>query len=178
MEPMTAATAGLFAAWAVHDVEEVFTLQETSRQLCARLPESVPVPDAWREHGLPRRQVLTGISVMGVVMAAAAADGYRTGGRSALYQTALLGFGLHGLGHLAMAAGLRGYASGAVTSATVVIPYWVAATRRLDAAEVPSRRSLPLAAAALPVAIWGAHGLAYLLSRSTRRDLPGRQEVE
>jgi hypothetical protein len=178
MEPMTAATAGLFAAWAVHDVEEVFTLQETSRQIFSRLPGRVPVPEAWRENGMPRQQVLTGISVMGAVMAAAAVDGYRTGGRSALYQTALLGFGLHGIGHLAMAVGLRGHASGAATSATVVIPYWVAATRHLDASGLPARRSLPVAAAALPVAIWGVHGIAYLLSRSTRRDLPGRQEAE
>jgi hypothetical protein len=177
MEPMTAATAGLFAAWAVHDVEEVFTLQETSRQIFSRLPESVPVPEAWRTHGLPREQVLTGISVMGALIAAASLDGYRTRGASGFYQTTLLGFGVHGIGHLAMAAGLRGYASGAVTSATVVIPFWVGATRRLDATGVPSRRSLPLAAAALPVAIWGAHGLAYLLTRWTRRDLPGRQEV-
>lgn len=177
MEPMTTATAGLFAAWAVHDVEEIFTLQTTSRQLFSRLPESVPLPDSWRENGLPREQVLTGISVMGALMAAASFDGYRTRGASGFYQTVLLGFGVHGLGHLAMAAGLRGYASGAVTSATVVIPFWVAATRRLDAAGVPSRRSLPLAAAALPVAIWGAHGLAYLLSRNARRDLPGRQAV-
>jgi hypothetical protein len=40
------------------------------------------------------------MSTMGLLMAAASADGYRTGGRSAFYQTVLLGFGLHGIGHV------------------------------------------------------------------------------
>lgn len=166
MDRMTGATAGLFGAWLVHDVEELFTLRETSRKIASRLPRALPLPAGWREHGVPQRQVVTGIPVMGVVMAAAAVEGYRSSGRSPFYQTVLLGFGLHGIGHLAVAAGLRGYASGAATSPTVVIPFWLAATHHLDACGVPARRSLLAAAVSIPVAIGSAHALAHLMTRA------------
>lgn len=166
MEPMTVATAGLFCAWVVHDAEELLTFQETSRRIFNRLPEAVPLPAGWRDGGFPHRQIVTGMSIMGAVMAAASVEGYRTRGRSMLYQTVLLGFGLHGIGHLVAAAGLRGYASGVATSPTVVIPFWLAATRYLDANGVPVRRSLPLAAASIPVAIGGAHVIAFVVNRA------------
>jgi hypothetical protein len=60
-----ATTAGLFAAWLAHDLEEAFTLQETSRRVAGRLPEWVPAPPEWREHGLPRRHIVVAVSVMG-----------------------------------------------------------------------------------------------------------------
>ncbi len=53
MKRSTVATAGLFFAWLVHDVEEFFTMRETSRKFMAQLPERVPVPPEWRESGLP-----------------------------------------------------------------------------------------------------------------------------
>lgn len=73
---------------------------------------------------------------MGVIVAAAAADGYRTGGRSAFYQTSLNGFGLHGVVHLAQAAATRGYTPGVVTSPLVVIPFTLWARGRLRRAGV------------------------------------------
>lgn len=154
MKRSTVATAGLFFAWLVHDVEEFFTMRETSRKFMAQLPERVPVPPEWRESGLPQRHVAVGMSTMGLLMAAAAADGHRTGGRSAFYQTVLLGFGLHGIGHVGAAVAARGYVSGVVTSPTVVIPFWLGATRYLDAHGVPARRSLPAAALSIPASIW------------------------
>ena len=166
MERTTVATAGLFCAWAVHDLEELFTMQATSRKVFERLPEAVPLPAGWREGGMSQRQIVTGISIMGAVMGAASVAGYRTRGRSRFYQTVLLGFGLHGIGHLGVAAGVGGYASGVATSPTVVIPFWLAATRRLDASGVPARRSAPLALAVVPVTIGAAHVVALALTRA------------
>lgn len=165
MKRSTVATAGLFFAWLGHDAEELLTMRETSRKIMAALPARLPVPAQWRENGLPQRHLAVGMSTMGVLMAAASADGYRTGGRSPFYQTVLLGFGLHGIGHIGMAVALRGYASGVATSPTVVIPFWLGATRYLNAKGVPARRSVPLAAASVPVGIWAAHGIAYALTR-------------
>jgi hypothetical protein len=41
----------------------------------------------------------------------------------------------------------RGYTSGVATAPTVVIPFWLWATRALQQAGVPNRRSLPAAIA-------------------------------
>jgi len=99
------------------------------------------------------------------VMASASADGYRTGGRSALYQTVLLGFGLHGVGHLGMAAATRGYVSGVATSPVIVIPFWLGATRHLRAKGVPAKGPLWIAALSIPASIWVSQGVAHALSR-------------
>ena len=165
MERSTVATAGLFFAWLGHDVEEFATMRGTSRKIFSRVPERLPVPVEWREHGLPQRHIAIGMSTMGLLMATASADGYRTGGRSAFYQTVLLGFGLHGIGHLGMAVAMRGYAAGVVTSPTVVIPFWLGATRYLNAHDVPARRSILLAALSIPVSLWASHAVAYALTR-------------
>lgn len=105
-------TLGLFAAWAVHDLEEVATVARWSRTRVPVLRERHPgVPDrVWRSmEGVNGREFATAVAVMGLIVAAASADGYRTGGRSAFYQTSLNGFGLHGLVHVAQAAATRGY---------------------------------------------------------------------
>jgi hypothetical protein len=54
MERSTVATAGLFFAWLGHDVEEFATMRGTSRKIFSRVPERLPLPVEWREHGLPR----------------------------------------------------------------------------------------------------------------------------
>ncbi len=165
MQRSTVATAGLFFAWLGHDAEELGTMRETSRKVFSRLPERVRLPVDWREHGLPQRHVAVGMSTMGLLVAAASAQGYRTGGRSAFYQTVLLGFGLHGIGHLGMAVAMRGYTAGLGTSPTVVIPFWLGATRYLNARGVPARRSVLMAALSIPVSLWASHGVAYALTR-------------
>lgn len=131
MKHMHAATWGLLAAWAVHDIEELATMAPSSHGILSRVPEGVPVPEEWREHGVPRHHIVTAIGVMAVLMAVASADGTRTRGSSTLYRGALLGFGLHGFGHLASAAALRRYTPGVATSPVVVIPFWLWARRVL-----------------------------------------------
>ncbi|MGI5349872.1 HXXEE domain-containing protein [Streptomyces sp. CA-250714] len=132
-------TLGLFAAWALHDAEEVAMVPRWTRTRVPELRERIPgVPEAvWtRLESMDARRFTTAVGVMAAVVGAAAADGYRTGGRSAFYQQALTGFGLHGFMHLAQAAAIRGYTPGSVTSPLLVIPFTAWARKRLRAAGV------------------------------------------
>ena len=157
------ATAGLFVAWMVHDLEELATMSDTSRTLVQQLPDWMPVPDSIRQQGLTTRYLATGIATIGLIVAAAAVRGYRTQGRSAFYQNTLLAFGLHGLGHLAVSLLTRGYTSG-VATAPLVLLFWLWATRALEEAGVPNRRSLPAAIALLAGSLAVGHFTAYLLT--------------
>lgn len=149
-----AATAGLFAAWALHDAEEWV------------------MNGPWaRDHGIPvsDRLARRAIGVMGVLMAGVAADGVRTGGRSPWFQSALLAYGLHGFSHLAMAARFGGYAPGAATTPIVVLPFWIWASSRLARAGVrrPARESLPRAGALAVGGLAASYGVAFLASGGT-----------
>ncbi|MEU6093556.1 HXXEE domain-containing protein [Streptomyces sp. NPDC047079] len=164
-------TLGLLAAWAVHDLEEVVMVPRWARARVPELRGRFPrVPDRiWRQlESVDGRRFATAVAGMAVVVAAAAAEGHRTGGRSAVYQTALNGFGLHGVVHLAPAAAVRGYTPGSVTAPVVVIPFTLWARGRLRRTGVlrPARpldavRGLALAAAATA----GTHVIARRLHR-------------
>ena len=168
-------TFGLLAAWAVHDLEEVATVPRWVRSRAPELRERFPqVPAAvWRRlESVDGREFATAVLVLGLVVTAAAADGHRTGGRSAFYQSALDGFGLHGVVHLAQAAAVRGYTPGSVTSALVVIPFTAWARRRLRQAGAtrPTRPRDALVALALAAsATAGTHVLARALGRRGSR---------
>lgn len=152
--PLTA-TAGLFAAWAVHDAEEWFTNGPWARA------RGVPISDA-----LARRA----IGVMGLLVAGAAVDGARTGGRSPVFQSALLAYGLHGFSHLAMAARFGGYAPGVATTPIVVLPFWIWASSRLARAGVrrPARGLLPRAGVFAVGGLAASYGVAVLASGADR----------
>lgn len=169
MNRIRLATAGLFVAWMAHDLEELATMSDNSRALMPRLPDWIPVPASVRQRGLTQRHVATGISAVGLVMAAATVRGYRTRGRSSLYQDALLAFGLHGLGHVGMSLLARGYTSGVATSPTIVVPFWLWATRALEQAGVPNRRSVPAAIAIFAGCLAGGHLAAYHVTRNRPR---------
>ncbi|GAA4898584.1 HXXEE domain-containing protein [Streptomyces coeruleoprunus] len=163
-----AVTLGLFAAWALHDAEEVAF---GPRWLRARLPElrerfpSVP-ERAWRTiAATDQRQFNAAVGVMGTIVGAAAVAGARTGGRSGFYQGALTGFGLHGLVHLAQAAAVRGYTPGSATSPLVVVPFTLWARGRLRRAGVlrPTRARDAVAGLALAA---GATILSHTVARS------------
>ncbi|MER6070680.1 HXXEE domain-containing protein [Streptomyces sp. NPDC001852] len=161
-----AVTWGLLAAWAVHDTEEVITVPRWVRTQVPELRRRFPrVPETvWRRlESVDAREFGTAVAAMAVLLAAAAADGHRTGGRSAVYQTALNAFGLHGLVHLAQAAAVRGYTPGSATTPLVVLPFTVWARGRLRRSGVlrPTRprdvtQGLAFAAAATVV----THALA------------------
>jgi hypothetical protein len=127
-------TFGLLAAWAVHDLEEVATMPGWARGRVPELRQRYPrVPEqVWRKlEATDGREFATAVAVMGGVVAIAAADGHRTGGRSGFCQAALNGFGLHALMHLGQAAVVRGYTPGVVTSPLVVVPFTLWARSRL-----------------------------------------------
>lgn len=169
-----AVTLGLLAAWIVHDAEEVAAVPTWVRTRLPELRRRYPsVPDVvWRQLEVDGREFALAVGVMGGFVAAVAVDGMRTGGRSAAFQAALTGFGLHGVVHLAQAALARGYTPGSVTSAAVVVPYtlWARAQLRRHGVLRPARASdavvgLGLAAAATA----GAHAVARALLRRRRR---------
>jgi hypothetical protein len=155
--------AGLFAAWALHDLEELMTAPANSRELAARAPAWLPIPDDVRREGFSAEHFRTGVGIMAVLMAAAAADGARTKGRSPFFQLILDGFGLHGLGHLASAALARRYTFGVATAPVIVIPYWLWARRELARDGVRLEPVSPKAALALPSVLIGVHALTRAL---------------
>ncbi|MEV7235451.1 HXXEE domain-containing protein [Streptomyces sp. NPDC051020] len=168
-EVSKAVTWGLLAAWVANDLEELATMAGWARSARPRLQKRFPrVPErVWARMELSQRDANVAIGLMGGVMAAASADGARTGGRSPFFRTVLVGFGLHGVVHMAQAVAYRGYTPGVATSPTVVIPYSLWALRRLKAAGIESG-GVGTAAAALaffPVAVAGAHGLARRINR-------------
>jgi hypothetical protein len=168
------ATWGLLVAWAVHDAEEVATAPGWARRARPRLERRLPwVPPAvWDRFTSSQAHMALAVGLMGVLVAAAAADGARTGGRSPLYQFVLTGFGAHGFGHLAAAVATGGYAPGVVTSPSVVLPFAWWARRALRRAGVPQAPVPPAALALIPVAIGAAHsgaaGLLRLRARAAR----------
>jgi hypothetical protein len=167
-ELTAAATWGLLAAWAIHDTEELLTmggwLDRARPRLRARFPR---VPErVWDRLRVSPAQARIAIGAMGVVMAAAAGSGARTGGRSRFYQAALMGFGLHTAGHVAQAVAVRGYTPGVVTAPLVAAPFTVWAWRRLGAAGVPRNARAAAAGAALllPVTVGACHVVARMLA--------------
>jgi hypothetical protein len=164
--------AGLFAAWAAHDLEELFTMEATSREMASRAPAWLPVPADVRRDGYSRRHLRTGIAAMAVVVAAAAVDGVRTDGRSPAFRTVLQGFGWHGVGHLALTALTGRYVSGVATSPVVVVPYWLWARRELARAGAPLETSGLASALAVPPVILGALAAARVLTRQSNAKRP------
>lgn len=174
-------TLGLLAAWAVHDLEEVLTVPRWTRTRVPGLRERFPqVPERmWRRlESVDGREFTTAVAGMGVLVAAAAADGHRTGGRSGFYQGVLDAFGLHAVAHLAQAAAVRGYTPGSVTSPLVVIPFTWWARGRLREARVlrPSRPRDAMCGSALAVAaLAGTHAVARRVVRRAAPPAPPRR---
>ncbi|MCP9957066.1 HXXEE domain-containing protein [Streptomyces sudanensis] len=166
-----AVTYGLLAAWAVHDAEEVAFGPRWLREHLPELRERFPaVPGrVWKAaEGVDDREFRAAVAVMGAIVGAAAVAGARTGGRSGFYQSALTGFGLHGLVHLAQAAAVRGYTPGSVTSPLVVVPFTLWARGRLRRAGVLRPARARDAAAGLVLAA-GATVLSHAVARKIVR---------
>jgi hypothetical protein len=120
----------------------------------------MPLPTSVRRQGVTARYVATAIPAVGLV-AAASVCGYRSKGRSAFYQNVLLGFGLHGLGHLGSSLLAGGYASGVATAPTVVVPFW------LWAPGLSSKPAFPTDAAFQPRSRWSPDPSPAPISPST-----------
>lgn len=98
---------------------------------------------------------------------AAMTRGSTCGSRGRPATPVLAGYGAHAVGHLAVSALAREYTAGAVTSPTVVLPYWWWARRTLSAEGVEPRPVWAGLAGTYPV-ILAALGLGRL--RTRRRD--------
>ncbi|MFF0436865.1 HXXEE domain-containing protein [Streptomyces sp. NPDC004327] len=170
-------TYGLFAAWALHDAEEVAFGPRWMRENLPRLRERFPaVPErVWQALGsVDDREFRAAVAVMAVIVGSAAVAGGRSGGRSAFYQAALNGFGLHGLVHLAQAAAVRGVTPGSVTSPLLVIPFTLWARGRLRKAGVLRTVRARDAVAGLAVAA-GATALSHAVAQRVTRPRTGRR---
>jgi hypothetical protein len=73
MQRTTTISLGLFAAWACHDLEELFTMRETTRAVAARMPDWAPIPDDVRQDGLSQHLNFA-ISLMGAYFARVSGD--------------------------------------------------------------------------------------------------------
>ncbi|NKY85041.1 HXXEE domain-containing protein [Nocardia veterana] len=157
-------TWGLFLAWLANDTEEWFTIPSWSRANAAA--NTSPVGPVWLRQEVSPAHTRVAISLMGLLFLAASASGARTSGRSRLFQATLLGFGVHGVGHLALSAAHRGYTPGVATSPTVVIPFSLWAWRELGRAGVRRNDARTwLFSAALTVgALAGVHRAAHALT--------------
>ncbi|WP_436739453.1 HXXEE domain-containing protein [Streptomyces sp. BBFR102] len=163
-------TLGLLGAWALHHAEEVLAARYWIPARVPELRQRFPqVPErVWREMaGMDTRRFALAVAGVGLVVAAAAAEGRRTGGRPAAYQSVRDGFGLHGLVHLAQAALVRGCTPGVATTPLLGIPDTLAARARLRHAGVPRPTRSGDAALALGLAgavTAGAHPAARRLA--------------
>jgi Protein of unknown function with HXXEE motif len=155
MKRTTRVSLGLFTTWALSDLEELWTMSRNSRDVMRKVPKAVPVPEVLRREGISQRHVAMVIGMMGLVMGAAAALGVRSQGRSPVFRGVLLGFGLHGFGHLATTAVTRQYTSGVATAPTMVIPFWLWARRELAKEGITDvdRTAIAVALAGVPLAM-------------------------
>ncbi|MFI9632617.1 HXXEE domain-containing protein [Nocardia sp. NPDC051929] len=128
-------TWGLFLAWLANDAEEWFTMSRWSRTNAAKGGKPLPGP-VWLRTEVSPAHSRVAISLMGLIVLTASAAGARTGGGSRFFQATLLGFGVHGVGHLALTVAHRGYTPGVATAPTVVIPFSLWAWRTLGRAGV------------------------------------------
>lgn len=169
-----AATWGLLVAFVVHDAEELATMPEWTRRMSDELSVRYPglPPQLLSALRMSPAHAATAIGLVGAVVAAAAYDGARTGGRSAFYQTVLAGFGMHSVSHVGQSIAARGYTPGVVTAPLVVAPFsWWAWNRLTEAGVVKpsSTKANVTTALAVPALLVGAHLGAYGLCRLARR---------
>lgn len=160
---LTLSIWGLLGTWVVHDAEEWFAVAPFVHRRAMRAGRTVSI----RKIEVHER---TAIAVMGVIVAAATWDGHRTGGASPIFRSALAGFGMHGVGHLAMSAVMRGYTPGVATAPTLVIPYAVAAWRELErsGARPATRTSVAWAPAMVAGSLGISHLVGYLVAARVR----------
>ncbi|MBP2370928.1 HXXEE domain-containing protein [Pseudonocardia parietis] len=152
-------TWGLFAAWLVHDAEELVMMPRWMARARPRLERRFPSAPAtlWRRMEPDQAHTALAIGFVGCLVAAAAYDGDRTDGRSPFFQAVLAGFGAHAVPHVGSAVVTGGYTPGLLTAPTVVVPYSLWASRELRRAEVETAEVPTVALACIPLAIGAAH---------------------
>lgn len=173
MIPQRRLAAGLFIAWAVHDLEEVLTMPATSKLLASRLGHASwpPLRALSRHVRTDTAESALAITLMGTLVLAATVRGATTGGRSRFFQYVLAGLHGHVYTHVALSLRLRRYTTGVVTAVAVVAPYtlWARQVLRTTGALIEGPRPYVLGGALLLPVTFAYHGLArHLLQRGRR----------
>ncbi|KUF07150.1 HXXEE domain-containing protein [Leucobacter sp. G161] len=152
----------LFAAWAIHDIEEALTFPAACNDMADRT--------GIEYLRISQRQSWIAIGIMGVIVGAACWRGQRTGGQSRLYRATLAGLEAHVYTHLAASIARRGYTPGAVTAVPAMLPGAIAARKELQRSNTPLRTQDFIRGTCLliPSAIM-SHALATLGKRSALR---------
>lgn len=144
----------------------------TSELLAARLEQArwTPARGLAPHVRTDAKESALAISLMGVLVAAAAAKGATTGGRSPLFQYVLAGLHGHVYTHVAASVRLRRYTTGVVTAVAVMAPYSTHSRRVLRAAGLLIEGPRPdlLGAALLLPATYTCHILARHLLKFRR----------
>ena len=166
LKPTTAISLGLFAAWAVHDAEELVTMAPTSRRVFRQLPDFLPIPQSLRARGLSQKHVNVSLGLMAVPVALSAAAGVKTNGKSPWFRGGLLAFGVHGFAHVLSSVATRSYTTGVATAPVVALPYWFIAGRVLQQHGISgsTRTVAATALAAIPLTV-GVHLISAALLR-------------
>ncbi len=115
-----------------------------------------------------REEIWTAIGLVGIPFALAAADGARTGGRSALYQGALLGYGLHAITHIGASVARRGYTPGVATTPLLVAGFSLAAAGELLRQRVPFHPAAGAVTILLGAWVPVSHAVARRAARARR----------
>lgn len=154
-------TWGLLAAWTAHDIEELVTMPEWTRNAQDRTIFGVPAPIP----EMSEQQAAVSIGLTGLMMAVAAREGARTGGRSRLFQCALAAFGWHSVSHVASSVIWRGYTPGIATVVPVVVPFYLLARSELkrQGVAVDNRRLAPGALILFVLTLAIAHSAARMV---------------
>ena len=157
---------GLFAAWLVHDVEEVLTATWWSRRTVPRLrADGWP---GWLVDGAATSSArfTVAAAVVGVAVLLVAWHGARTGGRSPVFQAVVLVFGWHGLVHTGQAVLVRGYVPGLIAAVLCAVPYsiwaWRACGRNAQARRPSVVTVIGVAVAGIALTL-AAQSLSWLL---------------
>lgn len=158
------ATAGLFAAWVFHDVEEVLTMTATSDHVAGQIEQSSL---EWVRAMAPyirtdTKESALAITFMGALIAAASAQGMLTMGRSLFFQFVLAGLHAHVYSHVGASLRLRGYSTGVVSAAVIMAPYsvWARQVLRSKGVLVEGFRPYVVGGALLLPATLACHALA------------------
>lgn len=164
LAPARWATWGLLGAWTLHDIEEAITMPGWTQQVADDLDRR-GLAVIGQHVRRSRAEVWSAIALVGVPFAVAAAVGERTAGRSALYQGALLGYGLHAISHLGSSIATRSYTPGLVTAPAAVAGFSVLAAIELFRRRVPMHPAS--SAVALALSAWVP--LSHVVSRRVLR---------
>lgn len=115
--------AALFAAWAIHDIEEALAFPAS----CDRLVDRTGV----EQLRITPQQSWIAVGLMGILVAVACGRGVHTGGRPKMYRAVAAGPEAHVVTHLGASVVQRGYTAGVATALPIMLPGALVARREL-----------------------------------------------